>query len=100
MARAAEGVAVQVLGSGGPIADDARASAAYLVWIDGLSRALVDFGGGAFLRFGEAGGEFDALDFVGISHFHADHSADLPVFNRTVPLRDSWAKIAAKGKGK
>ena len=28
-------LAVQVLGSGGPIADDGRASAAYLVWIGG-----------------------------------------------------------------
>jgi len=72
------GVAVQVLGSGGPIADDGRASSAYLVWVEGNSRVLIDSGGGAFLRFGEAGGDFEALDFVGISHFHADHSADLP----------------------
>ena len=27
-----------------------------------------------------------------------DHTAEKPVFNRIVPLRDSWAKIAAKGK--
>jgi len=71
-------LAVQVLGSGGPIADDGRASTAYLVWIDGGSRALVDAGGGAFLRFGEAGARFDELDFIGLSHFHTDHSADLP----------------------
>jgi len=71
-------LAVQVLGSGGPIADDGRASTAYLVWIDGRSRALVDIGGGAFLRFGEAGAHFDELDFIGLSHFHTDHSADLP----------------------
>ena len=73
-----EGVALQVLGSGGPIADDGRASSAYLIWIDGQSRILIDVGGGAFLRFGEAGASFDDLDFVGISHFHTDHSADLP----------------------
>ncbi len=72
-----EGVALQVLGSGGPIADDGRASSAYLIWIDGRSRILIDAGGGAFLRFGEAGASFDDLDFVGISHFHTDHSADL-----------------------
>jgi ribonuclease BN (tRNA processing enzyme) len=71
-------LAVQVLGSGGPIADDGRASTAYLVWIDGASRVLVDAGGGAFLRFGEAGARFDDLDFIGLSHFHTDHSADLP----------------------
>ncbi len=27
-----------------------------------------------------------------------DHTADSPVFNRIVPLRDSWAKIAGKSK--
>ncbi len=29
-----------------------------------------------------------------------DHKPDRPVFNRTVPLRDSWAKIAKVGGGK
>jgi len=71
-------LAVQVLGSGGPIADDGRASAAYVVWIDGASRVLVDAGGGTFLRFGEAGARFADLDFIGLSHFHTDHSAELP----------------------
>ena len=70
------GVALQVLGSGGPIADDGRASSAYVVWVDGKSRVLIDAGGGAFLRFGEAGAKFEDLDFVGLSHFHTDHSAD------------------------
>ena len=74
----AEGVALQVLGSGGPIADDARASTAYVVWIDGASRALIDMGSGSFLRFGQAGASFGELDFVGLSHFHTDHSADFP----------------------
>ena len=72
----ADGVALQVLGSGGPIADDARASTAYLVWVDGKARVLIDAGGGSFLRFGEAQAGFSDLDFVGLSHFHADHSAD------------------------
>jgi ribonuclease BN (tRNA processing enzyme) len=74
----ANGVAVQVLGSGGPIADDGRASAAYLVWVDGKSRVLIDAGGGAFLRSAEAKADFRDLDFIGLSHFHADHSADFP----------------------
>ena len=74
----ASGIALQVLGSGGPIADDGRASSGYLVWIDGESRYLIDTGGGVFLRFAEAGGNFSDLDLIGISHFHADHSVDLP----------------------
>ena len=71
-----EGVAVQVLGSGGPIADDARASTAYVLWVDGQSRALIDMGSGSFVRFGEADADFTALDFIGLSHFHTDHAAD------------------------
>ena len=71
-------VVLQVLGSGGPIADDGRASTGYLVWVDGHARALIDAGGGTFLRFGEAGAKFEDLDFVGLSHFHTDHSADFP----------------------
>jgi len=85
--------ALQILGSGGPVADDARASSAYLVWVQGKSRVLIDAGGGAFLRFAEAGANFADLDFIGISHFHADHSADLPALlksgyfsNRERPL--------------
>jgi len=76
-ACAESGVVLQVLGSGGPIADDGRASSGYLVWVDGKSRFLIDTGGGVFLRFAEAGGNFSELDAIGISHFHADHSADL-----------------------
>jgi ribonuclease BN (tRNA processing enzyme) len=71
-----QGVALQVLGSGGPIADDGRASSGYLVWVDGRARVLIDAGGGTFLRFGEAGASFTDLDFIGLSHFHTDHSAD------------------------
>ena len=69
--------AVQVLGSGGPIADDARASAGYLVWIDGRPRLLVDAGGGVFLPFGEAKAKFDTLDAIAITHLHADLFGDL-----------------------
>lgn len=72
----ADGVSLQVLGSGGPIADDGRASSGYVVWVDGRSRVLIDVGGGTFLRFGEAGARFVDLDFVGLSHYHTDHSAD------------------------
>ena len=71
-------VVLQVLGSGGPIADDGRASTGYLVWVDGKARVLIDAGGGTFLRFGEAGANFDDHDFIGLSHLHTDHSADFP----------------------
>jgi len=87
------GVAVQVLGSGGPIADDGRASSGYLVWVDGHARVLVDAGGGTFLRFGEAGAAIEDLDLICLTHLHTDHAADLPALlkggyfsGRTRPL--------------
>jgi len=71
-------LALQILGSGGPIADDSRASSGYLLWINGKSRLMVDAGGGTFLRFGEAKARIEDLNLLAISHFHTDHVADLP----------------------
>lgn len=76
-------LALQVLGSGGPIADDDRASSAYLLWHQGKSVALIDFGGGAFQRFGAAGGQLDDLEFIALSHLHTDHSAGLPALMKS-----------------
>jgi ribonuclease BN (tRNA processing enzyme) len=71
-------ISVQVLGSGGPDSNDARASSGYLLWVDGEARLLVDAGGGVFLRFGEAKARFESLDAIAITHLHADHVSDLP----------------------
>ncbi len=74
------GVWLQVLGSGGPeILQDKRASSSYLVWLNGKARLLVDAGGGSALNFGKSGASFKDLDAIVFSHFHVDHSADLPV---------------------
>lgn len=91
------GVAVQVLGSGGPVADDDRASSAYLVWVDGAARLLVDAGAGAFLRFGEAGARFEDLDLVAISHFHTDHSADVPALLKSGYFSDRTRPLTISG---
>ena len=69
---------LQVLGSGGPVPDDARASSGYVLWHGGKSRVLVDIGGGVILRFAEAGARVAELDVVAVSHLHADHVAGLP----------------------
>ena len=71
------GVALQVLGSGGPFGAG-RASAGYIVWIDGVSRIMVDAGGGTFARFHEAGASIADLQLLALSHFHPDHSAEVP----------------------
>ena len=70
-------VALQVLGSGGPFGYG-RASAGYLVWIDGVARIMVDAGGGTFTRFHEAGAKVADLELLALSHFHPDHSSAVP----------------------
>src|SRR5262245_45577366 len=74
----ADPLAVQVLGSGGPFATTNRASSSYVVWRAGRAVVLVDMGGGAFLRFGEAGARLEDLSLLAISHLHPDHVSDLP----------------------
>lgn len=92
-----EGAALQVLGSGGPLAEwvgeEGRAGTSYLLWIDGTPRLLIDAGAGSFLRFAEAGGKLATLDAILLTHLHADHAGDLAgVLNsggfepRTAPL--------------
>lgn len=93
----ADGVTLQILGSGGPIADDGRASTGYLLWIDGKSRVLIDAGGGTFLRFGEAGADFSALHFVGLSHLHTDHSADFPALLKSGSFSDRDRPLPVAG---
>jgi ribonuclease BN (tRNA processing enzyme) len=74
----ASGIAVQVLGSGGPESQDKRASTSYLVWDNGIARVILDAGGGSALRFGESGAQMSMVDVFLFSHFHVDHSSDFP----------------------
>jgi ribonuclease BN (tRNA processing enzyme) len=89
----AQGVVLQVLGSGGPELQDQRASSSYLIWSGGRPTVLVDVGGGAALRFGQSGASVAPLEAILLTHLHADHAADLPALvkssyfeSRTEPL--------------
>ncbi len=86
-------LALQVLGSGGPGVDRHRASSAYLLWVDGHARILLDAGGGSYARFGNTSARIEDLKLIAISHFHADHAVELPAYikagyftNRQKPL--------------
>jgi ribonuclease BN (tRNA processing enzyme) len=79
------GIALQVLGSGGPELQDKRAMSSYLVWQDGRPRVLVDAGSGSGLRFGESGATMSGLDVILFSHFHVDHSGDFSGL-----IKSSW----------
>jgi ribonuclease BN (tRNA processing enzyme) len=48
------------------------------VWIDTQAKILVDIGGGAFFRFGQAQANLGDVSLVAISHLHPDHVSDLP----------------------
>jgi ribonuclease BN (tRNA processing enzyme) len=79
------GIALQVLGSGGPELQDKRASSSYLLWQNGRARAIVDSGGGSAVRFGESGAQMSQLDVILFTHFHVDHSGDFSAL-----IKSSW----------
>ena len=85
-------VAVQILGSGGPAINRFRSSTSYLLRVDNQAKVLVDMGGGAFGRFGQAEAKMSDLAMVAVSHLHPDHVSDLPALlwlshqSRTAPL--------------
>ncbi|WP_231990516.1 MBL fold metallo-hydrolase [Neisseria zoodegmatis] len=72
------GLDVVVLGSGGPELSDKRASTGYLVRENGKARFIIDFGAGSSLNFERAGGDIKDLEALLFTHFHVDHSNDLP----------------------
>lgn len=90
---AGEPVAIQILGSGGPTLHPSRASSSYLLWVGNHARVLVDLGGGAYLRFAQAGARLSDLSLLAVTHLDPDHIAGLPALlwlsnrSRPEPLR-------------
>lgn len=91
------GVAVRILGSGGPELHDARASSGYLILRDGHAAVLLDAGGGTALRFGQAGATVTDLKAILISHLHADHTSDLPALVKSSYFEDRTATLPLYG---
>src|SRR5258705_8775027 len=92
-------VAVQILGSGAPGFVKDRANTSYLLWIGSQARILVDAGGGAYVRFGQAGAKFSDLSMILVSHLHPDHVSDLPgvLWSGRMTRSDSLAIIGPSG---
>ena len=90
-------VALQVLGSGGPESGDKRASSAYVIWVDGKAKILVDFGGGASLRFEEVGAKIQDLDVILLTHLHVDHTADIPALLKSSFFTRATGKLHVFG---
>ncbi len=93
---------MRVLGSGGPIVDDERASSGYVVLLDGEPQLLVDAGGGVALRMAQAGVAPEQLRAVLISHTHVDHSADLIALLKSASFssrREPMTLVGPSGTG-
>ncbi|MDP6928133.1 MAG: MBL fold metallo-hydrolase [Planctomycetota bacterium] len=76
---------VTILGSGTSIPVPDRFPAGYLVQEDGTNM-LIDIGPGTLRRLAQAGVKPDEITAVLLTHFHTDHTGDLPALLFT--LRD------------
>lgn len=83
-------VAVQVLGSGGPMHGDDRGNSAYLLWLHHKPVAVVDMGGDTAGKLAAAGATPGTIGTLLVSHLHPDHVSGLPDF--------LWGEITAQRK--
>lgn len=91
-------LSVLVLGSGGPLGTPkGRASAGYLIYIDGKATMLMDAGGGTFNNIAKAGANIKDLETVLLTHMHADHTTDLPSIIKTMYFQNRVANLADPG---
>ncbi len=70
---------LKILGSGTAVPVLERVSSSYLITMQGQA-ILVDIGPSVVRRLLEQGFSVDDIDVVVITHFHVDHTADLPTF--------------------
>ena len=72
-----DGIALQVLGSGGPDLGARRAAPSQLLWVDGRARVLIDAGGGSAVRLSESGAHIADLDVILFTTLGHGHTADM-----------------------
>jgi len=80
-------IKLTILGSGTFFVSKDRSSSAYLLEADN-KRILIDCGPGTLMRLSQAGIKPWEIDYVFITHFHADHTADLFPFFMNIQLND------------
>ena len=73
-------IALQVLGSGGPVNRGGRASSSYLIWLAGRPAIIVDMGVGSAVNLARTGASPRDIDAILLSHLHPDHVSDLSGF--------------------
>ncbi|MDH5179862.1 MAG: MBL fold metallo-hydrolase [Gammaproteobacteria bacterium] len=85
-------LSVMVLGSGGPVATPSgRAGAGYLIFTDGKPRVLMDLGGGTYKSLAESGASIHDMEYILLTHLHADHTGDLTPVVKTIYFHNNRA---------
>lgn len=78
---------ITILGTGSFYANEKRSGASYLLEVGG-KKILIDCGPGTLNRLSQIKVNPKEIDYVFISHFHADHTSDLFAFQMNFRLND------------
>lgn len=82
---------VTILGTGTFFISSKRSGPSYLLEAYG-KKILIDCGPGALLRLSEMSIRLEELDYIFISHFHADHTSDLFALQMNFRINDFYTK--------
>ena len=81
---------ITILGTGTFYANNKQSGPGYLLEADG-KKILIDCGPGTLMRLSDIGLTPDDIDYVFISHFHADHTSDLFAFQMNFRLKEFFS---------
>lgn len=76
-----------ILGTGTFYVNKVRSGPAYLLEVDN-KKILIDCGPGTLIRLSELGIKPDDLDYIFVTHFHADHTSDLFALQMNLRLKE------------
>jgi len=82
---------ITILGTGTFYVDLKKSGPAYLIEADN-KKILVDCGPGTLMRLSEIGVKPEDLDYIFLSHLHADHSSDLFALQMNLRLKEFEGK--------
>jgi len=78
---------ITILGTGTFYVSNIRSGPSYLLEVDD-KKILIDCGPGTLIRLSEVGIKPEDLDYIFISHFHADHTSDLFALQMNLRLKE------------
>lgn len=84
-------IKLTILGTGTFFINKNRSASAYLLEI-GSKKILIDCGSGTLMRLSQLGIKLEEIEYVFITHFHADHTSDLFPFFMNFRLNEFFPK--------